>query len=50
MDDFKAVKGHERMKEAFLAIGTSAASGNKYIEVWNIFEEAGRIAEVCDFF
>ena len=44
MEDFKQVKGHERMREAFLAIGTSG--GGKYIEVWNIFEGAVGVAEV----
>lgn len=41
MDDFRAMKTHERMNEAFLhAIGTSKAQGSsmhKYIEVWNVF-------------
>lgn len=45
MDDFRAIKGHERMREAFLGIGTSSASGGKYIEVWNIFEGAPKAAE-----
>lgn len=36
MDDLKALRSHERMNEAFLAIGTK----NKYIEVWNVFEPA----------
>ena len=45
MEDFKAIQGHERMKEAFLAIGTSQASGNKYIEVWTLFEPAVQKAE-----
>jgi hypothetical protein len=45
MDDFKAIKGHERMKEAFLAIGTSQASGNKYVEVWEVFGPAAKKAE-----
>lgn len=45
MDDFKAIKGHERMKEAFLAIGTSQASGNKYVEVWDVFGPAAKKAE-----
>jgi subtilisin family serine protease len=42
MGDFTAIKGHERMKEAFLAIGTSQASGNKYVEVWDVFGPAAR--------
>lgn len=37
MDDFYALKKHERMKEAFHAIGTSPTSGHKYIEVWDVF-------------
>ncbi|KAH8654473.1 hypothetical protein BGZ60DRAFT_532842 [Tricladium varicosporioides] len=45
MADFKAIKGYERMKEAFLAIGTSQASGNKYIEVWDVFGPAAKKAE-----
>jgi hypothetical protein len=45
MEDFKAIKGHERMKEAFLAIGTSQASGNKYVEVWDVFGPAAKKAE-----
>lgn len=45
MEDFKAIKGHERMKEAFTAIGTSQASGNKYIEVWDVFRPAAKKAD-----
>lgn len=45
MEDYKAIKGHERMKEAFVAIGTSQASGNKYIEVWDVFGPAAKKAE-----
>ncbi|KAF4633297.1 hypothetical protein G7Y89_g4816 [Cudoniella acicularis] len=45
MANFKAIKGHERMKEAFLAIGTSQASGNKYIEVWDVFGPVAKKAE-----
>jgi len=45
MDDFKAMMGHERMKEAFLAIGTSRSSGNKYLTVWDCFEPAIENAE-----
>jgi hypothetical protein len=48
MDDFMAIKGHERMKEAFLAIGTSQTSGNKYIEVWDVFGPAAKKAERAD--
>lgn len=45
MVDYKAIKGHDRMKEAFQAIGTSPTSANKYIEVWNVFgtKEAERL-------
>lgn len=42
MDDFEAMRGHERMKEAFLATGTSQTSGNKYIEVWEVFGHAAK--------
>jgi hypothetical protein len=45
MEDFKAMKGHERMKEAFLAIGTSPNSQNKYIEVWKVFASPSERAE-----
>ncbi|RAK81430.1 S8 family peptidase [Aspergillus fijiensis CBS 313.89] len=40
MDHFEGLQRHERMREAFLAIGTTQSSGNKYIEVWNVFEKA----------
>lgn len=45
MKDFENVKGHERMKEAFLAIGTSSTSQNKYVEVWDVFGPAVKKAE-----
>lgn len=45
MEDFKAMKGHERMKEAFLAIGTNQESGNKYVEVWHVFRPAAEKGE-----
>jgi len=45
MSDFEAMKAHERMKEAFLAIGTSPNSSHKYIEVWNYFEAAAKKAD-----
>ncbi|KAH0562507.1 hypothetical protein GP486_002799 [Trichoglossum hirsutum] len=45
MEDFKAITGYERMKEAFLAIGTSQASNNKYVEVWHVFGPAAKKAE-----
>lgn len=45
MEDFKAMKGHERMKEVFLAIGTSRVSGNKYVEVWDVFSPAAKLGE-----
>ncbi|KUJ16880.1 uncharacterized protein LY89DRAFT_669327 [Mollisia scopiformis] len=41
MEDYKAMKGHERMKEAFMGIG----SKNKYLEVWNVFGSAASKAE-----
>ncbi|RAH68474.1 S8 family peptidase [Aspergillus aculeatinus CBS 121060] len=40
MDHFGGLQRHERMREAFLAIGTTQSTGNKYIEVWNVFEKA----------
>ncbi|PYI14016.1 subtilisin-like protein, partial [Aspergillus violaceofuscus CBS 115571] len=40
VDNFEGLQRHERMREAFLAIGTTQSSGNKYIEVWNVFEKA----------
>jgi hypothetical protein len=40
MEDFNALKGHERMMEAFKAMGTSPASGNRYVEVWHVFGSA----------
>ncbi|KAL8875188.1 MAG: hypothetical protein Q9198_006414 [Flavoplaca austrocitrina] len=42
MEDFKAMKGHERMKEAFLAIGTTR---DKYVKVWDVFRPAAKQAE-----
>lgn len=45
MKDFEAIKGYERMKEAFSAIGTSPSSSSKYVEVWNVFEAAAKKAE-----
>lgn len=48
MEDFKALKGHDRMKEAFEAMGTSQASGNKYVEVWHVFESAPNKAAAKD--
>ena len=41
MKDFEAVKKHERMKEAFMAIGVQ----KKYVEVWDFFGEAAKKAE-----
>jgi hypothetical protein len=48
MEDFEAIKGHERMREAFLAIGTSPASLNKYVEVWGVFGPAVKKADGGD--
>jgi hypothetical protein len=45
MADFNAMQGHERMNEAFLAIGTSQSSLNKYIEVWKVFGSPSKRAE-----
>lgn len=46
MDDLEVMKTHERMKEAFNGIGTSQASGHKYVEVWNVFEPATKVEGV----
>jgi len=40
MDDFRALKKHNRMREAFLQIGTTEESEKKYIAVWDMFKEA----------
>ncbi|KAI2464187.1 hypothetical protein F4781DRAFT_425759 [Annulohypoxylon bovei var. microspora] len=42
---YKSLKDHERMKEAFSQIGTSKATGNKYIMVWNRFTREVKKAE-----
>lgn len=44
MEDFKAMKTHERMKEA-LAQLTSSSSQNKFVEVWKYFESPGKKGE-----
>lgn len=46
LNDYEAMKRHERMKQAFLAIGTSQASGNKYVEVWHVFESAAKKSQL----
>ncbi|KAI0382948.1 hypothetical protein F5Y04DRAFT_251481 [Hypomontagnella monticulosa] len=43
--DYKALKNHERMKEAFSQIGTTKESENKYIMVWNRFTRIVKAAE-----
>jgi hypothetical protein len=45
MDDFRALKKHSRMRDAFLEIGTTDESEKKYIAVWERFEEAVKKAE-----
>ncbi|RYP93507.1 hypothetical protein DL770_000391 [Monosporascus sp. CRB-9-2] len=44
MDDFKAIKRHEKMKEAFLTM-TSQGSENKFVEVWHLFGPAAKKAK-----
>jgi Subtilase family len=45
MDDFRALKKHSRMRDAFLEIGTTDESEKKYIAVWERFKEAVKKAE-----
>lgn len=45
MDDFRALKKHSRMKDAFLEIGTTDESEKKYIAVWERFGGAVKKAE-----
>ncbi|KAH8805997.1 hypothetical protein F5884DRAFT_801362 [Xylogone sp. PMI_703] len=40
MDDFRMLKKHDRMRDAFLEIGTTDESEKKYIAVWERFKEA----------
>jgi hypothetical protein len=40
MEDFRALRKHDQMKEAFLEIGTTDESDKKYIAVWERFKEA----------
>ncbi|KAI0146018.1 hypothetical protein F4776DRAFT_609046 [Hypoxylon sp. NC0597] len=42
---YRALKNHERMKEAFSQIGTTKESENKYIMVWNRFTRQVKKAE-----
>ncbi|KAE9368896.1 hypothetical protein N431DRAFT_547753 [Stipitochalara longipes BDJ] len=46
MDDFRALKKHNRMRDAFLEIGTTDESEKKYIAVWERFKAAVKRAEV----
>lgn len=45
MDDFRMLKKHDRMRDAFLEIGTTDESEKKYIAVWERFKEAVKKAE-----
>jgi hypothetical protein len=45
LDDYRRLKTHERMHEAFLQIGTSKQSEMKYITVWNRFGKTVKRAE-----
>lgn len=45
MDDFRALKTHNRMRDAFLEIGTTDESDKKYIAVWERFKEAVKKSE-----
>ena len=46
--DFDYVKTHDGMSDVFTAIGTSQDSSNKYIEVWQTFESAPKMAVGAD--
>lgn len=48
MKDLADVKKHEKMKAAFSAIGTSAESEHKFIEVWKVFERAAKRIRALD--
>jgi subtilisin family serine protease len=48
MEDFRTLRRHERMKEAFLEIGTTDESDKKYIAVWERFDEAVRMAKSAE--
>ena len=45
MDDFRALKKHKRMRDAFLDIGTTDGSEKKYIAVWQRFKDAVKKSE-----
>jgi subtilisin family serine protease len=45
MDDFRALKKHNRMRDAFLDIGTTDDSQKKYIAVWQRFKDAVKRSE-----
>lgn len=48
MKDLADVKEHESMKAAFNAIGTSKESNHKFIEVWKLFDKAGKDLKPLD--
>jgi len=45
LDDFRALKNHERMDEAFRMMGTTKESEHRYITVWNRFSKTVRKSE-----
>ena len=45
MEDFRALKQHDRMRDAFLALGTTDESEKKYIAVWDRFRPVTKKAE-----
>ncbi len=44
MEDFRTLRRHDRMRDAFLEIGTTDDSDKKYVAVWKCFQEAVRKA------
>jgi subtilisin family serine protease len=48
LEDFRTLRKHELMKEAFLEIGTTDESDKKYIAVWERFDEAVKKAKTQD--
>ncbi|KAG8169744.1 hypothetical protein KVR01_000489 [Diaporthe batatas] len=45
LNRYKSLKDHDKMREAFLQIGTTKESGHKYIKVWERFERKVKKAE-----
>jgi len=45
MEDFRILRRHDRMRDAFLEIGTTDESDKKYVAVWKCFAEAVRLAK-----